>query len=315
MPHVRKPITNRKHFREEIMKKRLLRVRNLLAVFIGIFLLLAGNAVAQDPEGEAWLRELEAATDPLSVNVEGVQFAVDSFFDVFVEAVLREGLPDGVVDPALGGNDMFGEPGTAVPSEVVTQVIREMGPELFLALRAVDTPTFGPVDLTPGAAVYKYDKEGRWSRGPHTFNIYTWVKVNQWIRAAMNKTKIVWKVFKPGIYSTDCMYLNIHSNGDMRVTLANNGPLAAPDGTAAIPTLYGISEYIRTPQDLVLPGVTMAGARPVIDWVPNGAEGSAVLPPHILLKVWNAINVGSEVAPGTYSTGRESAVITVFPTF
>jgi hypothetical protein len=131
----------------------------------------------------------------------------------------------------------------------------------------------------------------------------------------MNKTKIVWQVFKPGVYSTDCMYLNVHSNGDMRLTLANNGALAGPDGAATIPTFYGISEYMRTPPDLVLSDVTMGGARPIIDWVPNNQEGSASLPPHMLLKVWNAINVGSEVAPGTYTTPGASAVITVFPTF
>jgi hypothetical protein len=284
-------------------------------MFIGVLLLIGANVVAQEGEGAAWLEELEAAVGPLSVNVENVDFAVDSFFDVFVEAVLREGLPSDVIDPELGGNPIFGEPGTAVPSEEVTRVIRELGPELYLTLRAADTPTFGPVDLTPGAAVHKYDKEGRWSRGPHTFDIYTWVRVNQWIRASMNKTKIVWQVFKPGVYSTDCMYLNVHSNGGMRLTLANNGALAGPDGAATIPTFYGISEYIRTPPDMVLPDVTMGGARPIIDWIPNNQEASAPVPPHILLKVWNAINVGSGVAPGTYTAPGASAVITVFPTF
>lgn len=289
------------------MKKRFFCVRNLSALFIGVFLLVSGNVLAQQAEGEAWLEQLEAAIGPLSINVENLDFAVDSFFDVFVETVLREGLPDGVDDPLLG---------TPLSSEEVTAIIRDMGPELFLALGRVEIPDIGVVDLTPGAAVYKYDKEGRWSRGPHTFDIYTWARVNQWIRASMNKTKIVWKVFKPGTYSTDCMYLNIHSNGNMNLTLTNNGPLMGPDGTAAIPTVYGISEYIQTTQDLVLDGVTMAGARAVIDWLENGQSRTAEkLPPHILLKVWNAIDVNSGVGPGTYTTDGPSAVITVAPTF
>lgn len=71
------------------MKKRFFCVRNLVALFIGIFLLVCGNVIAQEPEGEAWLKELEAAIGPLSVNVETVDFAADSFFDVFVETVLE----------------------------------------------------------------------------------------------------------------------------------------------------------------------------------------------------------------------------------
>jgi hypothetical protein len=131
----------------------------------------------------------------------------------------------------------------------------------------------------------------------------------------MNKSKIVWKVFKPGVYSTDCMYLNVHSNGDMRLILTNNGALVGPDGAAAIPTQYALSRYIQTPQDLVLQGLTMAGAEPVINWVGNGGEDSAAVGAHALVKVWNAISVNSAVRPGLYTTNGPSAVITVVPTF
>jgi hypothetical protein len=289
---------------------RFVKMKRFLTVVIALTFITGAILWAQDvppdllegTQGESWLRELDAATqDELSINVEEVQFAVDSFFDVFVETVLREGLPADIVDPELG---------TSLTSEEVTNILREQGPELFNTLGRVETPTFGPVTLAPGAAVYKWDREGRSSRGPHRFNLYTWARVNQWIRASMNKTKIAWNVFKPGVYSTDCMYLNVHSNGNMMLTLDNYGPLTGPAGT--IPTAYALSTYISTPNDLVLYGRTMGGARPIINWVRDAENGTANVGPHRLVKVWNSINVRENVGPGLYTTPNgPSAVITV----
>jgi len=208
-----------------------------------------------------------------------------------------------VVDPDLG---------TALTSEEVTAIIQGQGPELFNELGIVNLPLpFAPADLTPGAAVYKWGREGRWSRGPHTFDILTTAKVDQWIRASMNKSRIAWKVFKPGDYSTDCMYLNVHSNGNLKLILDNYGPLTSPDGTT-IPTEYALTDYIQTPNDAVFQGQTTQGAAPIINWVGDGGSGSAEVGPHKLVKVWNYINVGSNVGPGLYSTpDGPSAVITV----
>jgi hypothetical protein len=284
--------------------KKLLAVVIALTFFTGAILWAQNGPpdLLKGTEGESWLREMDAATqEELSINVEEIQFEVESFFDVFVETVLREGLPADIDDPELG---------TALTSEEVTNILREQGPELFDNLASVETPTFGPVNLAPGAAVHKWDREGRSSRGPHTFNLYTWARVNQWIRASMNKTKIAWNVFKPGRYSTDCMYLNVHSNGNMMLTLDNKGPLTGPAGT--IPTAYALSTYIQTPNDLVLYGRTMGNARPIIDWVEDEESGTANVGPHRLVKVWNSINVRENVGPGLYTTpAGPSAVITV----
>ena len=251
-----------------------------LAAIAALFLVFGGNAVAQIPdEGSEWLKLLEEATaEGLSINVEEQQFAVDSFFDVFVEVVLREGLPPDVEDPLLG---------TALSSEEVSAIIREQGPELFELLGRVQLPTGQVITLAPGAAVFKWDPEGRWSRGPHRFDIYTWVRVNQWIRASMNTSKFVWNVFKPGVYSTDSMYMNLHSNGPMTLTLQNNGPLTDPAGEV-LRSSYALSRYIQTPNNLVVAGQSMLGATPVVDWVPDGAAGEASVGNHILLKVWNS---------------------------
>lgn len=284
--------------------KKFLIVLIALTFFTGAILWAQGVPpdLLKGTEGESWLREVDAATeDDLSINVEEIEFEDDSFFDVFVETVLREGLPADIKDPELG---------TSLTSDEVTEILREQGPELFDALGGVETPTFGPVNLAPGAAVYKWDKEGRSSRGPHRFNLYTWARVNQWIRASMNKTKIAWTVFKPGVYSTDCMYLNVHSNGNMVLTLDNYGPLTGPAGT--IPTAYALSKYIQTPKDLVLYGKTMGNAVPIINWVDDGENETANLGAHTLIKVWNSIRVNGNVGPGLYSTPNgPSAVITL----
>ncbi len=279
--------------------------KSILKTLVGIILLMSISLFAQldGTDGEKWLEEMEEATrEGLSMNVEEIQFANDSFFDVFVETVLREGLPEGVVDPELG---------TALTSEEVTRILRAQGPELVNALRPVQLPNFGLVQLAPGAAVKKWDKEARWSRGPHVLNLYTWARVNQWIRISMNKSKIAWSVYKPGRYSTDCMYLNIHSNGKIRMNLDNYGPLTGPAGTT-VPTSYALSKYIQTPPDHVFVRKTMNGAEPVIDWVDDGQSGTADVGNHTLVKVWNHINVHENVGPGLYSTpDGPSAVITV----
>jgi hypothetical protein len=278
---------------------------------VALMLITGGLSFAQEPptvpdEGGEWLGLVEEATqEGVTVNVEEVTFANDSFFDVFVNVVLREGLPPDIQDPLLG---------TALSSDEVTEIIRSQGPELYDALQRVQLSDGRVVQVAPGAAVFKWDPEGRWSRGPHRFEIYTWVMVNQWIRASMNTSKLVWKVFKPGVYSTDCMYMNVHSNGRMRLTLENNGPLTDPAGET-MGTAYALSEYIQTPVDLVVAGQTMLGATPVIDWVPDQAAGEAVVGRHALVKVWNSINVNGNAGPGLYTTPGASAVITVAPEF
>jgi hypothetical protein len=289
------------------MKKRSMKLCCIPVVLL-MFFYLGGSAMA-DPltdEGAEWLagiEELAAAAEGLSINVEEVQFAVESFFDVFVDAVLREGLPPDVEDPLLG---------TALTPDEVTDIIRRQGPELYELLRLV-LPDGQVIPVAPGALVFKWDREGRWSRGPHKIEIYNWVRINQWIRASMSASKLVWKVFKPGVYSTDCMYLNVHSNGAMTLTLDNLGPLTGDAGTAGVNTAYALSEYIQTPPDLVLLGQTMGGANPVIDWVPDQATGEVGVGPHALVKVWNSIEVSSFAPPGLYTTNGPSAVITVAP--
>jgi hypothetical protein len=288
-----------------VKKRFIFRYRRPI-LLISILLFLGGYA-ASDPladEGAEWLNAVEeAAAQELSINVEDVNFAFDSFFDVFVEVVLREGLPSDMEDPILG---------TALTSEEVSEIIRRQGPELFQVLPRLVLPDGQVVPTAPGAAVYKWDPEGRWSRGPHRFAIYNWVMVNQWIRASMNTTKLVWKVFKPGVYSTDCMYLNVHSNGNMLLTLDNLGPLADAAGNT-IETAYGFSSYIYTDPDLVLPGQSMGGADMLMEWVPDGGFGRLPVGPHQLVKVWNSISVGSGAAPGLFTTDGPSAVITVIP--
>lgn len=289
------------------MKKTLIK-RLCIPVFFAAFFFIIGGAVSADPppdEGGAWFAEIDAISRlPQSVNVEDIQFEMDSFFDVFVEVVLREGLPAGAQDDL----------GTALSSDDVTDIILEQGPELYETLRLV-LPDGDEISVAPGAAAHQWDPEGRWNRGPHTFDIYNWVSVNQWIRASMSSSKLVWKVFKPGEYSSDCMYLNVHSNANMRLTLDNFGPLIGDDGTEGVATAYALSEYIRTPKDLVLTGREMAGATPVIDWVPDGESGEQEVGPHTLVKVWNSIRVGSSLSPGFYATpDGPSAVITVAPT-
>ena len=279
-------------------------------VLIVIFFLIFGGAAFADPltdAGAEWLAEIEelARLGNASINVEEMQFNVDSFFDVFVEVVLREGLPRDVQDPNLGPR---------MESDDVTRTIEELGPELREALRLV-LPDGTEIPVAPGAAVFKWDKEGRLCTGPHRFEIYNWVRVNQWIRASMNASKLVWKVFKPGTYSTDCMYLNVHSNAGMKLTLENLGPLVGGATAEGIATEYALSQYISTPMDLVLSGRDMLGAAPVIDWVPDGGIGEQEVGPHALVKVWNSITVGSSVAPGLFTTpDGPSAVITVAPT-
>lgn len=281
--------------------------------FVILLLVIGGAAFAQEPppmppdEGGEWLLLVEEATqEGVTVNVEEVTFANESFFDVFVEIVLREGLPPDIQDPVLG---------TALSSDEVTEIIRTEGPELYETLGRVELADGRVVQLAPGAAVYKWDKEGRWSKGPHRFEIYTWVMVNQWIRASMNTSKLVWKVFKPGVYSTDCMYMNVHSNGTMLLTLENNGPLADPAGDI-MGTAYALSQYIQTPPDLVVAGQTMLDATPVIDWVPDQAAAEATVGRHALIKVWNSINVSGNAGPGLYTTPNgPSAVITVASEF
>lgn len=287
------------------MKKRKL-------VLIVIFFLVFGGAAFADPltdAGAEWLSELEelARLGNASINVEEMEFNNDSFFDVFVDVVLREGLPRDIQDPNF--------PEGGLDSDDVTRIIEELGPELREALRLV-LPDGTEISVAPGAAVFKWDKEGRWCTGPHSFEIYNWVRVNQWIRASMNTSKLVWKVFKPGTYSTDCMYLNVHSNAGMKLTLENLGPLLGDATTdAEISTEYALSQYISTPMDLVLSGRDMLGAPPVIDWVPDGGIGEQEVGPHALVKVWNSITVGSSVAPGLFTTpDGPSAVITVAPT-
>jgi hypothetical protein len=283
--------------------------RPSILVILAVFLFVLGGALSADPppgEGAEWLAEIEslARMDQSSVNVETVEFAVDSFFDVFVNVVLREGLPEGAQDDL----------GTALSSDEVTAIIQSRGPELRRDLQLV-MPDGTAIPVAPGAAVFKWDAEGRWCRGPHIFDIYNWVMVNQWIRASMNSTKLVWKVFKPGEYSTDCMYLNVHSNGAMELTLANYGPLVSDTTTTAVATEYALSEYINTEKDLVLAGRDMLDATPVINWVPDGATGGTNVGPHALVKVWNYINVSSYAPPGLYTTPNgPSAVITVAPT-
>jgi hypothetical protein len=300
-----------------MMKKRILNFKSI-AVLIGIFLLLGGTVTAQVTEPpvtvDEWLGAVEKYTAEIVSSVDVGAATIESFFDVFVEVVLREGLEES--DPVLG---------RPMTTEEVTEALRTTDgvEDLLGTLGGLQIPNPNPelppiiVDLTPGAAAFKWGRAGRWSRGPHEFYINNGVRVNQWIRASMNKTNIFWKVLKPGTYSTDCMYLNVHSNGPMTVTLTNSGPLVGPGGSVL--TDYALSEYIPTPQDWVEQGrrtFDAAGTVPaVINWVgmDPGSTGSADIGPHKLMKVWNYIEVNSLAGPGDYGTadGGPSAVITV----
>jgi hypothetical protein len=290
----------------EKMKKAMSLFTIIFIVAIGIILLHAHITLAQGPADsffDVFFEAIEDATEDQSVDPEEVltpEQAVE-----FEETVLMEeaeGLPD----------DM-----QRIDSDEVTRILRGM-PELFNALGEVELELPDPiglinVNLTPGAAVIKWDPEGRWCSGPHIFNIYTVAKVNQWIRASMKKTRIAWKVFKPGRYVTDCMYMNVHSNAQVNVSLKNQGPLANPAGLT-IPTWYAISKYIQTLQDEVFYNNPPSGFDPIIDWVPDGEEGTNNLPSHAYVKLWNMIYVNKDVPPGLYTTANASAVITIIGT-
>lgn len=286
--------------------------------FITIFVLLTGiiflyiNTASAQTDADLHLQEfIGGVNDALNEkSLDPGEFLTDSFFDVFVETVLREGLPADVDDPVLG---------RSLKPDEVTRTLREdlvdsdgVNP-LFEALGTAIGPNNTEIDLTPGAAVYKWGYAGRWCKGPHKFQINTKAMVNQWIRASMNKTNIYWKVFKPGIYTTDCMYLNVHSNGKMDIQLQNMGPLVGPDGQE-IPTKYALTDYFYTNTE-VFPNDKLAeitGNDPIVDWVTDPtAPGQFEVDQHKLVKVWNSVAVGSHIRPGEYSTDGPSAIITV----
>jgi len=284
---------------------------------VGTMCLWAITAGAQDIQGTPGGEFVEAVDlalqrQPLSLNP--AEYLADSFFDVFVEIVLEEGITDDMEIPGIVNPGKMLAPMT---SDEVTQRIRQDMPQLFEALPELNVTVDGttqPVPVAPGAAVYKWGHAGRWSRGPHVFNIQTTAKVYQWIRASIYATNIVWTVFKPGAYSTDCIYLNLHSNAGLSVALTNNGPLVGttPSGVnVVIPTAYALSDYVTTAMNEVFLGQTTQGATIQVGWVPDGASGTGVLPAHKMLKLWNFVRVGSDVPPGTYATSGPSAVLTV----
>jgi len=277
------------------------------------------TAIAQPPfagdEGDTFLGMLEDAikkSPQASVKVEELFADEPDMADLYVRTVLQEGLPEGLDDPELG---------PALTSDQVTEIIQEE-----IGLRVPGRLELGDgtvVNLAPGAAVWKWGGQGRWCRGPHVFRITNRALVNQWIRASMNKTNIAWKVFKPGIYTTDCMYLNVHSNGRVRVQLKNGGPLIGENGE--IPSKFALTGYVSTfagngYSDRVFRGDNLddilssldTGASVETDgWIDDpDTPGYVDVDYHKLFKLWNSIYVNSNVRPGLYRN-NESATITL----
>jgi hypothetical protein len=273
-------------------------MRNRFVLCIVAVLLLGGSLFAQTPDD--WLALIEEQLAGLSVDVRRLyEDQADSFFDDFVNLVEGE---------------------TTETADEVTAEIQARGRLLYTQLGGIEVPG-GVIDLTPGAAVYKYEPEGVWSSGPHRLELQTVAIVNQWIRASLRSSQILWKVIKPGIYVTDSMLMNIHSNGGVVVTLTNLGPLEYTDPITGavheIETAYAMTDFFNTLPNEVYRGPDLpAGTVALIDWVNDtGTEppvGSATLGPHTLVKLWNRIFVDSNDPPGRYETPNgPSAVITL----
>ncbi len=278
--------------------------QKIFKCILGVIVFLSVNLFGQfeGSEGQEWLNSLKQAIDreQIEINVEEIDFENKSFFDIYVNSILRASVPEGMEIPGIGTN---------LSSQEVTDIIMAMGPELIQALPNIDMGN-DSVQLDPGAAVKKWDPEGRWSKGPHKLDIENWVQVNQWIRAASNTSKFSWGIFAPGTYSTDCMLLSVNSNADVMIDIENYGPLKGPDG--AISTSYALSKYTETEPGQVFTGKTMNGAEPLSNWIEDGQRSVNEVGKGGLIKVWNSIDINGDLSPGLYTTpeGR-SATITI----